>query len=66
VVQSQPRQIVCETLSQKYLKNITKRAVRVAQVVQHLPGQHESLSSNLKTPAQKKEKEEVLLRKPQA
>jgi hypothetical protein len=35
LVQGQPRQIVCETLSQKCPAQ--KRSGRVAQVVEHLP-----------------------------
>jgi hypothetical protein len=39
LVQSQPRQIILETLSQKYsTQNI---AAGVAQVVRHLPSKHE-------------------------
>jgi hypothetical protein len=43
-VRSQPGQIVHELLSQKY--PIQKRADGVAQVVEHLPGKCESLSSS--------------------
>jgi hypothetical protein len=45
-VQSQPRKIVLETLSQKY--PIQKRT-GVIQVVEHLPSKHEALSSNPRT-----------------
>jgi hypothetical protein len=65
MVQSQPWQIVCKTLSQKhptqkntqhkktYLKKPNHSAV--AQVVEHLPSKCETLSSNHCT-AKKKEK----------
>jgi hypothetical protein len=43
VVQSQPRQIVHETLSQKYSSQ--NRAGGVAQVVEHLLRKHEALSA---------------------
>jgi hypothetical protein len=46
-VQSQPRQIVCETLSQKYLTQ--NRAGGMDQVVEHLPSKPEALSSNPNT-----------------
>jgi hypothetical protein len=55
-VQSQPGQIVHETLSQKYL--IQRRASRVAQMVECLRSKSEALSSNLNT-AKKKREEEV-------
>jgi hypothetical protein len=42
--QSQPRQTVNETLSQKYPTQ--KRAGKVAQVVEHLPNKREAPSSN--------------------
>jgi hypothetical protein len=46
VVQSQPRQIGCEILSGKYWC--------MAQVVEHLPGKCEALSSNPLSPKKKK------------
>jgi hypothetical protein len=44
IVQSQPGQIVQETLSRKYPKQ--NRAGRVGQVVKRLPSKHEALNSN--------------------
>jgi hypothetical protein len=44
MVQSQPRQIVPETLSQKYPSQ--KGSGVVAQVLEHLPSKHEALSTN--------------------
>jgi hypothetical protein len=46
-VQSQPGEIVHETLSQK--KTSSKRASRVAQMVEHQPGTSEATSSNPST-----------------
>jgi hypothetical protein len=51
MVQSQPRQTVEETLSQK-LPN-TKRANRIVQVVEHLPSKYEALCSNTSTGGKK-------------
>jgi hypothetical protein len=51
-VQSQPGQIVGETLSQKYLTQ--KRAGGVAQVVEYPPSKCEALSSNSSTAKKKK------------
>jgi hypothetical protein len=44
MVQGQPRQTVCKTLSPKYPTQ--NRAGRVAEVVECLPSKHEVLSSN--------------------
>jgi hypothetical protein len=44
LVQSQLRETVCETLSQKHSRQ--KRAGGVAQVVEHFHSKHEALSSN--------------------
>jgi hypothetical protein len=53
IVRSHPRQIVCESLSQK--KYPTQNGVSgVAQVVKHLSSKHEALSLNPNTT--KKEK----------
>jgi hypothetical protein len=52
VVQSQPRQIVQETLSQKHPTQ--KRAGRLAQVVEHLPCKYKTLSSNSSSSPPKK------------
>jgi hypothetical protein len=52
MVQSQPWQIVQVTLSWKYPTQ--KRAGRVAQVVEHLPHNHEALNSNTSTTKKKK------------
>jgi hypothetical protein len=53
-VQSQPGQIVHETLSQKY--STQKMAGRVPQVVEHLRSKCENLSSNPSTTTTKKKK----------
>jgi hypothetical protein len=54
-VQSQPGQIIHETLFFK--KNPTqKRASGEVQAVEHLPRQHEALSSNPSTPKPKHQK----------
>jgi hypothetical protein len=45
-VGGQPRQLVCEILSQKKKKNHRKRASGVTQVAEHLPSKCEALSSN--------------------
>jgi hypothetical protein len=55
-VQSQPVQIVCKTLSQKY--STQKETGRVAQVVKSLPNKHKDLSSN---PTKKKTRLHQLL-----
>jgi hypothetical protein len=54
MVQSQPRQIVLETLSQKH--PIQKMASGVAQVVEYLPGKCKALSSSSSMPKKKKKK----------
>jgi hypothetical protein len=46
-VQNQSRQIVHETLSQKYPTQ--KRASRVAKIVEYLTSKYETLSSNPRT-----------------
>jgi hypothetical protein len=51
-VQSQPGQIVPETLSRK--NPLQKRAGRVAQVIEHLPGKCKALTSNPSTAKKKK------------
>jgi hypothetical protein len=56
LVQSQPEQIVCETLSWK--KPLQNRADKVAPVVEHLPSRHEALSSNTVLPRGKKKRKE--------
>jgi hypothetical protein len=53
-VQSQPGEILLETLSQKYPTQ--KRGSGVIQVVEHLPSKHEPLSSNSRTAKKKKKK----------
>jgi hypothetical protein len=55
-VGSQPRQIVCETLSQK-IPNTKKRTGRVAQVVERLPSKHKALSSNSTEKERERERE---------
>jgi hypothetical protein len=52
MVWGQPGQKKSKNLSQKYPAQ--KRAVRVAQVVKHLPSKHEALSSNSNTAKKKK------------
>jgi hypothetical protein len=47
-VQSQPRQMVHETLSQKH--PTPKRTGGMVQVVEHLPSKHKALNSNLIPP----------------
>jgi hypothetical protein len=57
-VQSQPRQIVWETLSRKY--STQKRAGRVAQVVKYLPSKCEALVLNpYKNKIKKKPKQNI-------
>jgi hypothetical protein len=53
-VQSQLREIVCETPSQKYPTQ--KRASEVAQEVEHLPSKCEALSSDPTSTKKKKRK----------
>jgi hypothetical protein len=53
VVQSQPRQIVHKTLSQKHPTH--KRAGGVTQIAEHLPSNCEALSSSSSTAKRKKE-----------
>jgi hypothetical protein len=53
-VQSQLREIICETPSQKYPTQ--KRAGKVAQVVEHLPSKCEALSSDPSSTKKKKGK----------
>jgi hypothetical protein len=52
MIQSQQRQIVWETVSQKY--STQKRVGRVAQVVECLHSKHEALSSNPSSAGKKK------------
>jgi hypothetical protein len=52
MVQSHPREIVCETLSQKY--STQKRADGVAQVVEYLPSNGVAPSSNPSTTKKRK------------
>jgi hypothetical protein len=47
MVQSQPREIVCEK---------KERTGRVTEVVEHLPNKHEALSSNSSAKIKKKKK----------
>jgi hypothetical protein len=56
VVQSQPRQIVLETLSRKYPSQ--KRAGGMAQVVACLPSKGEALSLNPSAAKKKKKRDE--------
>jgi hypothetical protein len=55
-VQGQPRQIVQETLSQKYPTH--KRTSGVTQAVEQLPSKHEALSSNSSTTKKKESLQE--------
>jgi hypothetical protein len=57
MVRSQPRQIVLETISQKYPTQ--NRAGGVTQVVEHLPHKCEALSSNPSTAKKEKKKRQL-------
>jgi hypothetical protein len=59
LVQSQPGQILAETLSQQNTSQ--KGAGGVAQVVEHLPSKNEALNSNPSTVKKKKHKMGIIL-----